>query len=173
MRTMTVREEFVKKVGIANYAFEIAYGSTRADIVSKNRNTITTYEIKAEGDNFSKLERQISEYYEFSNFVYVIVPKMNQKSVENFLKKRGLLQVGVIIYVETENGLTFKKIRTAKRLINSSFNFEKAIINVPRYIIYEAEEETKGMIQREIIKFLPEKKLKKIWHIFINKKQQV
>lgn len=171
MRTTKIREEFVADQNITNYLFELSYGSTRADIVSKINNKITTYEIKAEGDNFSKLKRQISEYFEFSSYVYIIIPRMYYESLLRFLDKNSIKQVGIIVYIDKTDKIHFKEVEKAKKIKICNFHPQKAIKNVPKYFINEFKSDLANLTSIQMENKLGKSKLKNLWFKYIENKQ--
>lgn len=67
--------------------FELPIGSSRADLCKIN-GTSVAYEIKTDLDNFSRLSKQISDYYEIFDEVYVICSEHNIANVINIIPPR-------------------------------------------------------------------------------------
>ncbi|NQZ66230.1 MAG: hypothetical protein HRT99_03385 [Mycoplasmatales bacterium] len=102
MRHLEVREAFIKEQNISNYTYELKYGSVRADIVEKRNKIIITYEIKAEGDSFFRLKKQLDNYSDFSNRIFIIIPKSKFNSTLKWLKKNNYKNIGIYAYFQIE-----------------------------------------------------------------------
>lgn len=93
---------------------------------------------------------------------------MYLRSALSFLQNNSLGHIGIIVYTSNNDGLVFKKLVNAKRIVDKEINFKKAIMNLPRYFLYEQDKTLKGKIQREIVEILSDKKMKIIWNKFLS-----
>lgn len=79
-----VKAKFIKNVLInqpdAITIFELPVGSSRVDLCQFHQESIA-YEIKTDLDNFSRLEKQIHDYYKIFEKVFVICSKSNVNSI--------------------------------------------------------------------------------------------
>ncbi len=86
--------ELLDKYSVEDYSIldEFRIGSSLADFVFLN-GEIQVYEIKTDLDDLSKLEKQINDYREFANKVYVVA---STKHVKNLLERYGDLDIGIV-----------------------------------------------------------------------------
>lgn len=95
---------------------EFNIGNSIADFVLLNGEA-RIYEIKTELDNLEKLEKQIEDYYKFSDKVYIVTNSKHICNLKNLYKKSN---VGIIELTERNALNTIKEAVSYK----SSFNFE-------------------------------------------------
>lgn len=81
-----IKSSFIKQVLISGKKhvtiFELPVGSSRADLCKINGESIA-YEIKTDLDNFSRLQKQIDDYYKIFEKVFIICSETN---VENIIR---------------------------------------------------------------------------------------
>lgn len=81
-----IKSSFIKQVLMTGKRhvtiFELPVGSSRADLCKINGESIA-YEIKTDLDNFTRLQKQINDYYKIFEKVFIICSETN---VENILK---------------------------------------------------------------------------------------
>lgn len=105
---------------------EYSINNSRADYVSFKKNTIDTtiIEIKSSLDNFSRLEKQIKDYYTIANKIYLAIDidlynklKKSKIVVPNYIgififdnnKKQKLYKLNEAIYIKHDNDFQFIK----------------------------------------------------------------
>lgn len=105
---------------------EYSINNSRADYVSFKKNTIdaTIIEIKSSLDNFSRLEKQIKDYYTIANKIYLAIDidlynklKKSKIVVPNYIgififdnnKKQKLYKLNEAIYIKHNNDFQFIK----------------------------------------------------------------
>lgn len=86
---------------------EFKIGNSIADIVILNGDA-KVYEIKTEYDSLEKLNKQILDYQQFANKVYVV---SNSKHIDKLLSDYKESNIGVIEFTKTN---TFKEVLAAK-----------------------------------------------------------
>lgn len=79
--------------------FELPVGSSRADLCKINGKSIA-YEIKTDLDNFARLNKQIADYYEIFEEVYVICSETNVSNIIELLP----YECGIYIYTQNNRG---------------------------------------------------------------------
>lgn len=96
--------------------FELPVGSSRADLCKINGKSIA-YEIKTDLDNFSRLHKQIADYNEIFEEVYVICSSTKLASVLELLPA----ECGVYTYTQSRYG-NYKFRLYRKALVNTQLN---------------------------------------------------
>jgi hypothetical protein len=106
------------------------------------------YEIKTDLDNFSKLEKQISDYRKFAEKVYIVVsPKNSTKILElyegtsigvlEFTKRLTLKEIKKAEVDKTEfNHETIFKLLRKKEYLNIIYDYFGKIPNVPNTLLF-------------------------------------
>src|SRR5690554_3526217 len=105
------KEHLIKRSPRLNTSiFELNVGSSRADIVTINGFS-HVYEVKTAYDSFDRLSSQINDYMNHFEYVNVIVPKNEIKSLLHLLDDN----VGIIYYYKNRLGnIKFKFNRKPK-----------------------------------------------------------
>src|SRR5574344_215957 len=105
---------------------EYSINNSRADYVSFKKDTIDTtiIEIKSSLDNFSRLEKQIKDYYTIANKIYLAIDielynklKKTKIIIQNYIgififdnnKKQKLYKLNEAIYIKHDNDFQFIK----------------------------------------------------------------
>jgi len=76
---------------------EFKIGSSIADMVLLN-GTAKVFEIKTDLDGFDKLKKQVNDYIQFADFVYVVT---SEKNIEKVLNDFSNTTIGVIEFTES------------------------------------------------------------------------
>lgn len=92
---------------------EFRIGNSVADIVLLN-GEVRVFEIKTELDSLEKLSKQISDYCQFANKIYVVT---NSKFIERLISSYKKSPIGIIEYTEND---TLREVVAAKN--NDSFD---------------------------------------------------
>lgn len=141
-----VKSNFINKVLMKGRnhitIFELPIGSSRADLCKVNGKSIA-YEIKTDLDNYSRLRKQLNDYFEIFDEVYVICSENNVNEVSSIIPSN----CGIYTYVITKRGAyNFSLVRQS--LDNSLINAQKQLqllrrreyfdyFKLPGYINYE------------------------------------
>lgn len=98
-----IKSSFIKQILMNGKThvtiFELPVGSSRADLCKINGKSIA-YEIKTDLDNFSRLTKQINDYYEIFEEVYVICSASNVDNIVELLPK----YCGIYTYTQNRYG---------------------------------------------------------------------
>lgn len=83
-----IKANFIKQILMSgkNHVtiFELPVGSSRADLCKINGESIA-YEIKTDLDNFSRLQKQINDYYKIFDKVFIICSESNIEHIINLI----------------------------------------------------------------------------------------
>lgn len=117
-----VKSNFINKILMKGQdhitIFELPIGSSRADLCKVNGKSIA-YEIKTDLDNYLRLKKQLNDYFEIFDEVYVICSEDNVKEISSIIPTN----CGIYSYVVTKRGVYhFSLVREAtsdNSLINS------------------------------------------------------
>lgn len=106
---ITIKSNFINNVLLKSKnhvtIFEFNLKNSRADLCKINGKSIA-FEIKTDLDNFSRLSKQINDYSEVFEEVYVICSKFNIDNILNIIPS----SCGIYTYSISQNGnYTFKK----------------------------------------------------------------
>ncbi|EGT4143777.1 sce7726 family protein [Clostridium perfringens] len=94
--------------------FEFKLENSRADLCTIGKRSIA-FEIKTDLDNFLRLEKQINDYSEVFEEVYIICSKQNLKNISKILPSH----CGIYSYNISDNGIyTFRKERKSSIIKN-------------------------------------------------------
>jgi len=109
-----IKYQFVK--GKLNRSDSISYAelpvnNSRTDLFTVYKNKTFTFEIKTKYDTTKRLEKQLSDYSMFFDFIYVICDGGKLSSVENKIPS----YCGIYTYESNSKKLIFKKMREAKK----------------------------------------------------------
>lgn len=98
-----VKSNFINKVLMKGQnhitIFELPIGSSRADLCKIN-GTSSAYEIKTDLDNFSRLKKQLNDYSEVFDRIYVICSENNVKEITQMIPAK----YGIYAYEITKRG---------------------------------------------------------------------
>ncbi|MCD4713813.1 MAG: sce7726 family protein [Clostridiales bacterium] len=104
--------------------FEFPLGTSRADLCKINGES-SVFEIKTDLDNFTRLDRQLSDYFEVFENVYVICSESKVNTVLKIVNS----SVGIYVYKSNRKGTySFKKYRKAKKSNQISLNKQLRIL---------------------------------------------
>ncbi|MBS6500668.1 MAG: sce7726 family protein [Clostridium sp.] len=127
---ITIKANFINNVLLKSKnhvtIFEFNLENSRVDLCKINGKSIA-YEIKTDLDNFSRLTKQINDYSEVFEEIYVICSKINMNNIINVIPN----YCGIYTYTISKNGkYNFKKERKAFCSNNiNSFNQLKLLSN--------------------------------------------
>lgn len=117
-----IKSSFIKQILMHGKThvtiFEFPVGSSRADLCKINGESIA-YEIKTDLDNFSRLQKQINDYYKIFEKVYVICSEENVKNIYKYIPEK----CGIYSYKQNrQKNYKFSQVRKAiySDKINSS-----------------------------------------------------
>lgn len=155
LKTYYLNEKIIKAAFIKSHfsksldnilAIEFPVKNSRVDLAKFNGSSYA-YEIKTDYDNFSRLQKQLDDYNQIFDYVYIILSK------KNFLKNKWKLNAGLGIYSYSLDGSTIKfrkEITAAKNkkkdiysllsllhIRELKFAFKKCPINVRKKEIIE------------------------------------
>ena len=120
-----IKSSFIKQILMKgkNHVtiFELPVGTSRADLCKINGKSIA-YEIKTDLDNFARLNKQIADYYEIFEEVYVICSASNVFNILAFLPK----ECGIYTYTQNRCG-NYKFQLFRKSTINNKINCLKQL----------------------------------------------
>jgi len=120
-----VKSNFIKKVlmkGQKHIAiFELPIGSSRADLCKINGTSIA-YEIKTDLDNFSRLNKQLNDYSEIFDEIYVICSENHLPDITQVLPAA----CGIYSYTNTKRGTYHFKL-VKKSLKDMTVNPQKQL----------------------------------------------
>lgn len=98
-----VKSNFINKVLMKGRnhitIFELPIGSSRADLCKVNGKSIA-YEIKTDLDNYSRLKKQLNDYFEIFDEVYVICSENNVNEISSIIP----INCGIYSYAVTKRG---------------------------------------------------------------------
>lgn len=102
--------------------YELNAGSSRVDMCKIN-GTSTAYEIKTDFDNFNRLEKQLSDYMQLFDRVYVICSENRIEDIQKYLPDN----VGIYTYRQTQrNNYRFQEIKrpSCENMLNPAFQLQ-------------------------------------------------
>lgn len=83
-----IKSSFIKQILMSGKKhvtiFELPVGSSRADLCKINGESIA-YEIKTDLDNFSRLQKQIDDYYKIFEKVFIICSDTNVENIQRLI----------------------------------------------------------------------------------------
>ncbi|MFA9375254.1 MAG: sce7726 family protein [Lachnotalea sp.] len=86
-----IKSSFIKQVLMSGKKhvtiFELPVGSSRADLCKINGESIA-YEIKTDLDNFTRLQKQIIDYYKIFEKVFIICSEANIENIRNLIPEK-------------------------------------------------------------------------------------
>lgn len=115
-----IKSSFIKNILVNGKKhvtiFELPVASSRADLCKINGKSIA-YEIKTDLDNFSRLNKQIDDYFKVFDEVYLICSASNVNNVCTLLPK----ECGIYTYTQNKRGnYKFQLFRNA--VVNTKIN---------------------------------------------------
>lgn len=115
-----IKSNFVNKVLLNGKKhvtiFELPIGTSRADLCKINGMSVA-YEIKTDLDNFSRLQKQLTDYFDIFDEVYVICSNTNYNEIAHMIPD----QCGIYTYVHTKRGAYHFDL-TKKAAVNLKIN---------------------------------------------------
>lgn len=122
---MSVKSNFINKVLARTkqhvLVYEYPVGNSRVDLCKIN-GTSYAYEIKTDLDNFERLEKQVNDYLEVFEMVYIVCSEKNLSKARNILPE----ECGIYTYnVSSRGNYTFKKFK--KSIHSNRINSTKQI----------------------------------------------
>ncbi|MGD1817499.1 MAG: sce7726 family protein [Pleomorphochaeta sp.] len=123
----SIKSQFINKILIngKNHVtiFELPILKSRADLCKINGKSIA-YEIKTDLDNFNRLEKQLNDYFQIFDEVFVICSTKKVKEISNLIPEK----TGIFSYRITKNKkYIFKKEKDSQENLNLN---KKAQLNV-------------------------------------------
>lgn len=108
-----IKSSFIKQILLKGKKhvtiFELATGSSRTDLCKINGESIA-YEIKTDLDNFSRLQKQIDDYYKIFEKVFIICSEINVSKITELIPEK----CGIYSYTQNKHGIfKFKLVRDA------------------------------------------------------------
>lgn len=98
-----IKSSFIKQILMSGQnhvtIFEFPVGSSRADLCKINGMS-TAYEIKTDLDNFSRLQKQIEDYYKIFEKVFIICSEYNVSNILDIIPEK----CGIYSYSQTNRG---------------------------------------------------------------------
>lgn len=86
-----IKASFIKQILMSGKKhvtiFELPVGTSRADLCKINGESIA-YEIKTDLDNFSRLQKQITDYYKIFEKVFIICSQSNVKNIIDLIPEK-------------------------------------------------------------------------------------
>lgn len=120
-----IKSNFINKVLLKGKKhvtiFELPIGTSRADLCKINGVSVA-YEIKTDLDNFSRLQKQLADYLDIFDEVYVICSNTNYNEISSMVPE----QCGIFTYVHTKRGAYHFDL-TKKASINLKINPRKQL----------------------------------------------
>jgi hypothetical protein len=110
-----IKSSFIKQILMRGKKhvtiFELPVGSSRADLCKINGESIA-YEIKTDLDNFSRLQKQINDYYKIFEKVFIICSENNVSNVMELIPQK----CGVYSYKQNRlNNFKFQLVKDASK----------------------------------------------------------
>lgn len=98
-----IKSSFIKQILIKEKKqvtiFELPIGSSRADLCKINGESIA-YEIKTDLDDFSRLQKQITDYYKIFEKVFIICSEANVENIIKLIPQK----CGIYCYKQNKQG---------------------------------------------------------------------
>lgn len=116
----------LKQAARAVSIFELPVGDSRVDFCKVNGHS-AAYEIKTDLDTFYRLEKQLSDYYDVFDYVYVITSDDRRQSLPDYVPD----DCGIYSYHQKRNGRYAFTLRRHSRL-NHDLDSEKQLSIMPK-----------------------------------------
>lgn len=116
----------LKQAASAVSIFELPVGDSRADFCKINGHS-AVYEIKTDLDTFYRLEKQLSDYYDVFDYIYVITSDDRWQSLPDYVPE----SCGIYSYRQKRNGRYAFTLRQRSAL-NRQLNSEKQLSIMPK-----------------------------------------
>lgn len=128
--------------------FEMNVGKSRLDLARINGHS-SAYEIKTEFDSLKKLEKQVNDYFQVFEYVYIIV---NRKHTDRAIEMIPV-ECGVIEYKNNDGRIIFNYKRKSQKnnKINSLFQLEVLNKVELKYLAKQGRVNPKGNSKIELI----------------------
>lgn len=153
-----IKSEFIKQVLIKGKThvaiFELPVINSRADLCKINSGSIA-YEIKTDLDSFTRLEKQLNDYYQIFDEVFVICSTNRLKEMVARIPN----ETGVFSYKITKNKkYIFKKERRSKQ--NRHINSEQQLKSLQNNELYSLMKDSKNKSRESVIDYILDSKTK-------------
>ena len=116
----------LKQTARAVSIFELPVGESRADFCKVNGHS-AAYEIKTDLDTFYRLEKQLSDYYDIFDYVYVITSDERWRSLPDYVPST----CGIYSYHQKRDGRYAFTLRQHSQL-NRAHDYEKQLSIMPK-----------------------------------------
>ncbi len=121
-----VDDIILKQTARAVSIFELPVGDSRADFCKVNGHS-AAYEIKTDLDTFYRLEKQLSDYYDVFDYVYVITSDARWQSLPDYVPDG----CGIYSYHQKRNGRYAFTLRQ-RSMLNHELDSEKQLSIMPK-----------------------------------------
>lgn len=127
----TIKANFINKVLLPQNSktvsiFELPVGKSRVDICKVNGHS-SAYEIKTDLDTFSRLEKQLLDYIDVFETVYVVTSEMRWRELPEYVPE----SCGIYSYRQDNDGSY--KFRARRRAVKSAeLDSEKQLAVIPK-----------------------------------------
>lgn len=116
----------LKQTSRAVSIFELPVGESRADLCKVNGHS-AAYEIKTDLDTFSRLEKQLSDYFDVFDYVYAITSDDRWGSLPDYVPE----ECGIYSYHQKRDGRYVFTLQRRPQL-NDSLDSEKQLCIMPK-----------------------------------------
>lgn len=116
----------LKQTARAVSIFELPVGESRADFCKINGHS-AAYEIKTDLDSFYRLEKQLSDYYDVFDYVYVITSDARWQTLPDYVPET----CGIYSYHQKRDGRYAFTLRQHSQL-NRNYDSEKQLSIMPK-----------------------------------------
>lgn len=121
-----INNVILKRMSQAVTIFELPVGESRADLCKVNGHS-TAYEIKTDLDTFYRLEKQLSDYYDVFDYVYVITSDARWQSLPDYVPQ----ECGIYSYHQKRDGRYAFTLRQHS-VLNHNLDSEKQLAIMPK-----------------------------------------
>lgn len=121
-----VDDIILKQTARAISIFELPAGDSRVDFCKVNGHS-AAYEIKTDLDTFCRLEKQLSDYYDVFDYVYVITSDDRWQSLPEYVPD----SCGIYSYHQKRNGRYAFTLRR-RSMLNHELDSEKQLSIIPK-----------------------------------------
>jgi len=145
--------------------FELPIGDSRADLCKINGYS-SAYEIKTELDSFSRLEKQLQDYFDVFEYVYVITSENQLKSLPDYVPEN----CGIYSYRQMRNCIhRFKLQRTPIR--NRNLDAQKQLEIVSKVAIANklnsSASHSKECLINECVRRIPPSEINRLFKLYL------
>lgn len=151
IKTSFIDNVILRQSSNAVSVFELPVGESRADICKVNGHS-AAYEIKTDLDSFYRLEKQLDDYFDVFDYVYVVTSDKRWKSLPDFVPET----CGIYSYHQKRDGRYAFSLRRKPQLIRSH-DGRKQLEAIPKRDIVSAFKLQNGVKKDEAIELILEK----------------